>query len=420
MIVVSGILFTLSVSSLGIVAGEKLSLRTLQTEGRTQSGVSVSLLGSRSSLQGHELNAGHLSTNTALSPQSERNLFAQLYLDNPASNMALNQISTQIWTSWRVYATLVVLSFAVIYVFSLSKSRASTVPVSVNYHLTRQCNKTCGFCFHTAKTSHRLSPNQAKKGLLLLKNAGMRKINFAGGEPFLYKKFLGEMIDFCKEHLKIESVSIVSNGSLVTREFLDQHGTNIDILAISCDSFDEQTNISIGRGSGDQIPRLYQISEWCRLYGVKFKINTVVCRLNFLEDMNKQISRLQPFRWKCFQVLMVAGENDSDKTLRDVRKYTISDSEYQEFCLRHQAQPSFVAEPNNLMAKSYLILDEYMRFLDRDGRQPSKPIMEVGVQRALDDVFWDENGFRERGGFYDWSREKTETCSTSMDGRLEW
>ena len=27
------------------------------------------------------------------------------------------------------------------------------IPISVNRHFTRQCNKTCGFCFHTAKTS---------------------------------------------------------------------------------------------------------------------------------------------------------------------------------------------------------------------------------------------------------------------------
>ena len=26
--------------------------------------------------------------------------------------------------------------------------------VAVNYHFTRQCNFACGFCFHTAKTSH--------------------------------------------------------------------------------------------------------------------------------------------------------------------------------------------------------------------------------------------------------------------------
>ena len=35
--------------------------------------------------------------------------------------------------------------------------------------------------------------------------------------------------------------------------------------------------------------------------------------------MNEHISRINPFRWKVFQVLVLEGENNSDKTLR-VRK----------------------------------------------------------------------------------------------------
>lgn len=77
---------------------------------------------------------------------------------------------------------------------NLRRKRAAQfpVPISVNYHFTRECNKACGFCFHTAKTSHLASIEEAKRGLALLKQAGMKKINFAGGEPFLKHKFLGE------------------------------------------------------------------------------------------------------------------------------------------------------------------------------------------------------------------------------------
>lgn len=109
--------------------------------------------------------------------------------------------------------------------------------------------------------------------LALLKAAGMRKINFAGGEPFLYKPLLGTLVAFCKDQLGPESVSIVTNGSLVDERFLRQHGKHIDILAVSCDSFNEQTNIDIGRGSGDQIMKLFQVEEWCKEFGIKFKLN---------------------------------------------------------------------------------------------------------------------------------------------------
>ena len=50
---------------------------------------------------------------------------------------------------------------------------SSGKPESVNYHFTRQCNYECGFCFHTAKTSFVLPIGEAKRGLQMLKDAGI-------------------------------------------------------------------------------------------------------------------------------------------------------------------------------------------------------------------------------------------------------
>lgn len=47
-----------------------------------------------------------------------------------------------------------------------------TTPLSVNFHLTRQCNYRCGFCFHTSKTSFVLPLGEAMRGLSLLTSAG--------------------------------------------------------------------------------------------------------------------------------------------------------------------------------------------------------------------------------------------------------
>ena len=52
------------------------------------------------------------------------------------------------------------------------RSDGAVVPESVNYHLTRQCNYKCGFCFHTAKTSFVLKLEDATRGLKLLREAG--------------------------------------------------------------------------------------------------------------------------------------------------------------------------------------------------------------------------------------------------------
>lgn len=94
------------------------------------------------------------------------------------------------------------------------------------------------------------SLSTVKKGLSLVEQAGMRKFNFAGREPFLYPKFLGSIIDYCKKELRLESVSIVTNGSLVTKRFSREHGAYIDVLAVSCDSFNGQSNIGIDPRSG--------------------------------------------------------------------------------------------------------------------------------------------------------------------------
>lgn len=52
------------------------------------------------------------------------------------------------------------------------------IPKSVNYHYTRKCNYTCGFCFHTATTSDFLTLDEAKRGLRMLKIAGERSFNW--------------------------------------------------------------------------------------------------------------------------------------------------------------------------------------------------------------------------------------------------
>jgi radical S-adenosyl methionine domain-containing protein 2 len=109
-----------------------------------------------------------------------------------------------------------------------------------------------------------LSIEKAKEGVKMLASHGMRKLNFAGGEPFLKPKFLGPLVQYAKEELQLESVSIVSNGSLIKENWLKEYGKYIDILAVSCDSFNEDTNIIIGRGKGKHIEKVI----YCYIIGL--------------------------------------------------------------------------------------------------------------------------------------------------------
>ena len=82
-----------------------------------------------------------------------------------------------------------------------------------------------------------------------MREAGCVKIDFAGGEPFLQPRFLGILVQYAKSTLLYESVSIISNASKldVMSKWFDEFGIYVDILGVSCDSSNEETNFIIGR-----------------------------------------------------------------------------------------------------------------------------------------------------------------------------
>lgn len=66
-----------------------------------------------------------------------------------------------------------------------------------------------------------------------------------------------------------------------------------------------------------------------------------------------------------------------------------------------------------------------MQFLDKgDGdEKKSESILDVGVQKAIKQVRWDQEEFHNRGGIFDLNSaaEKANTCSPlGTDKKLEW
>jgi len=240
----------------------------------------------------------------------------------------------------------------------------------------------------------------------------MVKLNISGGEPFLKPNFIGEIFRFCKEDLRLESCSVVNNGSKVTEAWLDTYGQYLDLMAISCDSFDPEVNVLLGRaehGSGTHIGRVFQVAEWCKQRNIMVKLNSVITKLNWQEDMNSSIEELSPVRWKVFQVLLLDSENTGQATgsLRDARDLVITDEQFSAFLDRHKCQRCLVPESNEAMRDSYLNLDEEMRFLDcRDGaKRPGQSLLRVGVEEAMKDAGFDNQAFLDRGGIFEWRRD---------------
>ena len=145
------------------------------------------------------------------------------------------------------------------------------------------------------------------------------------------------------------------------------------------------------------------LADRARAAGVRVKLNTVVTSLTWAEDMSALVTRMRPERWKAFQVLPVRGQNDGS-----VEDLLITREQLEAFLDRHQhlARAGFppIAEDNDAMRGSYLMIDPLGRFYDNVGGSYvySEPILEVGFARALAQVRFSLDKLRARGGLYVW------------------
>lgn len=282
---------------------------------------------------------------------------------------------------------------------------------AVNYHFTRVCNYACSFCFYTQKNSHKLAIEDSFIGIKKLADYGVEKINFAGGEPFVYPKQLGEMVRYAKS-LGM-ATSVITNGSRVTKEWFEEYGQYLDVFGVSCDSFNEQVNVENGRGKGNQIEIMQQAISLAKAYGCIIKLNTVVYKANHLEDMNEQLDALKVDRWKVFQMLYIPNENGSENTQakqkRQAETLQITNEQYAAFLARHQTQKALVAETSDVISDSYVLVDEYMRFIFNDEtnrKVVTDSILDQEIHDCLPAIRFNPEHFDERKGSYDWFKEK--------------
>ena len=267
---------------------------------------------------------------------------------------------------------------------------------------------SCGFCFATfldlpLQGAAYLPQNDSIRLITLIAEAGFLKINFAGGEPTLCP-WLPELIRHAKS-LGL-TTSVVSNGSRITEAWLNNLASCLDILAISIDSVDSQNQRKIGRLVNGKPPMTeadyLSIGESAKARGIRLKVNTVVNRHNVAEDFRPFIRSIAPERWKIFQVLPVAGQNN----LR-FDEFAIGREEFNLYLDRNRWVEGdgirVVSENNDAMTGSYLMIDPLGRLFDNTKGEYtySSPILSVGVETALTEIRVYPDRFIERGGLYD-------------------
>lgn len=110
---------------------------------------------------------------------------------------------------------------------------------SAYLHVTQHCNLHCVGCYSLDSDRNCLTDPSAdlvKRAIAQLARNGCQLLVISGGEPFL-RKDLGEILQFAKIEAKIPRVQIITNGTTLTDEMLQQVKPYVDGIAVSIDGY---------------------------------------------------------------------------------------------------------------------------------------------------------------------------------------
>ena len=294
----------------------------------------------------------------------------------------------------------------------------------INWHILEECNFGCKYCFahwpdpdakacvtevwnNPKLTDKILAELACLPSLLPGEWAGRPRLNIAGGEPLLLWK-QGELLRILNEAKRLGfALSIITNGFLLKDDIVRELAPRLQILGISMDSENSDTNRKIGRcGKGNDTQQVSpeRVAAIFRLArevnpNIECKLNTVVCAENHLEDFHSVIQEIKPKRWKVFQMLPIA---DTPDIRIKQRPLIVADELFEGFKARHSDVESMRPENNDEMTESYVMVDPFGRFYQNgpaEGIQRhivSDPIHEIGAHKAWDQVRFNPVKFSKR------------------------
>lgn len=279
---------------------------------------------------------------------------------------------------------------------------------SVNFHLIKACNMQCKFCYATfndieVKASDK-SIERNKSIIAKLAEYDFEKITFAGGEPTL-RSDLPELVQYAKT-LGLVTCVVTNGTKLLDKRYAEALYTDLDWLALSIDSVNDEINLKSGRAMKAGQLTLSQadahnIIQVAKTHHVRTKVNTVVSAFNVDDNMAGFIVEAAPERWKVLQALPVGGQNDAYRG-----QFEITNEAFQAYLERHRhaCQGHLVPESNGDIIGSYIMIAPNGKFFDdtKGAHTYSRSILQHSVEEALSDITVFPEAFIRRGGLYDW------------------
>ena len=293
----------------------------------------------------------------------------------------------------------------------MSSYTAASILMCVNWHITETCNYACKHCF--AKWGkQREAWDDSDQVEQIVKNIAdyvkatpmipkSFRLNIVGGEPIMHPDKLWNVVKTAKNFGA--EISMITNGSHL--EVIRPFAHMISQVGISIDSFEHETNLKIGRNCNGKTLSLEAIKEKIKFVQeinpkLKIKVNTVVNKYNFTEEMLYSVLELKPYKWKILRQ-MPFGAN---KGISDFLFYSFIHNNYRESdCFNNGFEISI--EDNNAMTESYLMISPDGRLFQNGGAEYaySRPLTEISFAEALKDIKFNESKFDGRyNGSYTW------------------
>ncbi|MDI9216413.1 radical SAM protein [Clostridium tertium] len=151
--------------------------------------------------------------------------------------------------------------------------------------LTEECNFNCKYCRPGGEgifsNNKMLEEYELYRIIENLTEFGVKSVRFTGGEPLLRKNFI-QIAKCVSDISNIESVSLVTNGSLLSEEMVAKiREIGIKEVTVSLDTLDKSKFKGIVRV--DCFDKVVNGIKLLRKYSIPTRINTVITKSNISE-----------------------------------------------------------------------------------------------------------------------------------------
>jgi MoaA/NifB/PqqE/SkfB family radical SAM enzyme len=148
--------------------------------------------------------------------------------------------------------------------------------VTIDYHVTSDCNQECPYCWGPQGYEHPLDTPSAEAVVRKVAAVGARRIVFTGGDPVL-RPDIGTLIRLAAD-LGLE-VALSTTGDRLTPEFLREYGDAIDLISLPLDGPSEAVS-SRTKKAGHFTAILRDLDLLAAFPAIDIKVATPVTRHN--------------------------------------------------------------------------------------------------------------------------------------------